>query len=64
MKGYRNLVSITGIGSRSAGVLLSIIGEVKDFASADKLAAYFGIVPRGIEFERDDKNRTAHQTRK
>jgi len=46
MKGYRNLVSITGIGSRSAGVLLSIIGEVKDFASADKLAAYFGIVPR------------------
>lgn len=46
MKGYRNLVSITGIGSRSAGVLLSVIGEVKDFATADKLAAYFGIVPR------------------
>lgn len=46
MKGYRNLVSITGIGSRSAGVLLSVIGEVKDFPTADKLAAYFGIVPR------------------
>lgn len=46
MKGYRNLVSITGIGSRSAGVLISVIGEVKDFPTADKLAAYFGIVPR------------------
>lgn len=46
LKGYRNLVSISGIGSLSAGVLLSVIGEVKDFANADKLASYFGIVPR------------------
>ena len=46
LKGYRNLVSIGGIGSLSAGVLLSVIGEVKDFANADKLASYFGIVPR------------------
>lgn len=46
MRGFRNLISITGIGARSAGVLLAVIGEVEDFATADKLAAYFGIVPR------------------
>src|SRR5258707_4411047 len=46
MKGNRNLVSITGIGSRSAGELLSDIGSVEAFSSADKLASYFGIVPR------------------
>ena len=46
MAGYRNLVSLTGIGSRLAGVLLAVIGEVRDFADADKLASYFGIVPR------------------
>jgi transposase len=44
--GYENLISMTGIGSRSAGVLLSIIGDVQDFADKDKLASYFGIVPR------------------
>lgn len=46
LSGYENLMTITGIGTRSAGVLLSIIGEVKDFATKDKLASYFGIVPR------------------
>lgn len=46
LNGYANLVSISGIGSLSAGILLSVIGEVKDFANADKLASYFGIVPR------------------
>jgi len=46
LEGYQSLVSMTGIGSLSAGTLLAVIGEVKDFASADKLASYFGIVPR------------------
>jgi len=46
LKGFKNLVSISGIGSLSAGILLSVIGEVKDFGTADKLASYFGIVPR------------------
>lgn len=46
LKGHKNLASIKGIGDRSATVLLSVIGEVKDFANEDKLAAYFGIVPR------------------
>ena len=46
LKGHVNLRSIKGIGDRSATVLLSVIGNVKDFANEDKLAAYFGIVPR------------------
>jgi len=46
LKGYRNLKSMAGIGSLSAGILLSVIGEVTDFGSADKLASYFGIVPK------------------
>ena len=46
MKGHANLTSITGIGDTSASILLSVIGDVKDFANADKLAAYMGIVPR------------------
>lgn len=46
MAGYQNLVSVAGIGALSAGVLLAVIGEVTDFETADKLASYFGIVPR------------------
>jgi len=46
LEGYQSLVSMAGIGSLSAGVLLAVIGQVKDFGTADKLASYFGIVPR------------------
>lgn len=46
LKGHENLSSIKGIGERSATVLLSVIDNVNDFADEDKLAAYFGIVPR------------------
>lgn len=46
LRGFENLKTISGIGSLSAGILLSVIGNVKDFATADKLASYFGIVPR------------------
>ncbi|MYG53718.1 MAG: IS110 family transposase, partial [Rhodospirillaceae bacterium] len=46
MDGYDGLVSIKGIGPRSAAVFLAGIGNVNDFESADKLAAYLGIVPR------------------
>lgn len=49
LKGHKNLVSIKGIGERSATVLLSVIGDVHDFADEDKLAAYFGMVPRVSE---------------
>src|SRR5262245_33445546 len=46
MEGHRNLTSIKGIGERSAAILLSVIGDVKDFEQEEKLASYFGIVPR------------------
>jgi transposase len=43
---HKILSSIKGIGEKSASVLLSIIGDIHDFADERKLAAYFGIVPR------------------
>ncbi len=46
VKGYEGLVSIKGVGPRSAAIFLSAIGDVSDFETEDKLAAYFGIVPR------------------
>jgi len=58
LKGHKNLASIKGIGSRSATVLLSVIGNVNDFADEDKLSAYFGIVPKVR-----DSNETIHHGR-
>lgn len=55
LKGYKCLKSIKVIGDYSASVLLSIIGEVKEFADEDKLASYFGIVPKVA-----DSNQTQH----
>ena len=46
LKCHKSLTSIKGIADRSATVLLSVIGDVSDFADENKLAAYFGIVPR------------------
>jgi transposase len=46
LAGHRNLISIKGIGAKSAAILLSVIGDVSDFAGEDKLASYFGLVPR------------------
>ena len=46
LAGFENLITMTGIGVRSAGVLLSVIGAVEDFPDENKLASYFGIVPR------------------
>jgi len=58
LNGFASLVSMSGIGSLSAGILLSVIGEIKDFATADKLASYFGIVPRV-----SNSNETLHHGR-
>ena len=58
LPGYRNLSSGTGIGSRSAGILLSAIGPVENFAAAGQLAAYFGLLPRG-----EQSNQTEHRGR-
>ncbi len=46
LKGHHNLTSIKGIGSLGASILLSVIGDVRDFQEEGKLASYFGIVPR------------------
>jgi len=46
LKGYRTLTSIKGIGAVSAAVLLTVIGDVDDFADSAKLCAYLGLVPR------------------
>ena len=56
LKGFEELSSIKGVGSRSAAILLAGIGNVDDFDSADKLAAYFGIVPR-VSQSNDTDNR-------
>jgi len=46
LDGFEGLVSIKGIGARSAAVFLANLGNMDDFANADKLAAYVGIVPK------------------
>lgn len=46
LKGHENLTSIKGIGPLGAGILLSVIGDVRDFPDEGRLASYFGIVPR------------------
>ena len=46
MDGFDNIKSITGIGDTSATILLSVIGDINDFETSDKLAAYLGLVPR------------------
>ena len=56
LKGFEEISSIKGIGPRSAAILLAGIGNVEDFESADKLAAYFGIVPR-VSQSNDTDNR-------
>jgi transposase len=62
LNGHRNLTSIKGIGDKSAAVLLSVIGEVSDFAGEDKSASYFGLVPR-VANSNDTIHRAHHQAR-
>jgi transposase len=46
LQGHGNLTSIKGIASLGASILLSVIGDVRDFPDEGRLASYFGIVPR------------------
>ncbi len=46
LKGHRNIISIKGIGDKSAAILLSVIGDVHNFPSRKQLDSYFGIVPK------------------
>jgi transposase len=58
LNGFAELTSIKGIGTVSATILLSVIGDVKRFANEGKLASYLGIVPRV-----SDSNETEHRGR-
>ena len=40
------LMTISGIGSVVASVVLASIGDIARFPSADKLSSYFGLTPR------------------
>lgn len=46
MKQFENLASICGVGDKSAMAVKAIIGDINDFETPDKLAAYVGLVPR------------------
>jgi len=46
LQGYRSIISIKGVGMVGAATLLTVIGDVNDFANAGKLGAYLGLVPR------------------
>jgi len=48
--GFENLVSIKGIGERSAALLLAVIGEVGDFADENKLVSYIWDYPARFKF--------------
>jgi transposase len=58
LKGFENITSIKGIGSKSGTILLSIIGDINDFKNEKKLAAYIGIVPSVSQ-----SNESLHQGR-
>lgn len=62
LDGYENITSIKGIGEKSGTILLSIIGDINNFSSEKKLAAYFGIVPR--VYQSGDKERQGRITKR
>ncbi|MEB2363684.1 MAG: IS110 family transposase [Bryobacterales bacterium] len=58
LEGHKGLRSIKGIGKITGAILLSVIGDVNDFAGEGRLASYFGIVPRV-----SNSNETEHSGR-
>lgn len=58
LDGHESITSIKDIGDKSGTILLSVIGNIDDFESEKKLAAYFGIVPRV-----SNSNETSYQGR-
>ncbi len=62
LKGHRNITSIKGIGSLGASILLSVIGDVRDFPEEGRLASYFGIVPR--VHNSNETERSGHITKR
>jgi transposase len=58
LEGHSSLMSIKGIGATTSAILLSVIGDIKDFPDEKRLASYFGIVPRVA-----NSNETEHSGR-
>jgi len=61
LQGHRNLASIKGIGKITGAILLSVIGDVSDFADEGHLASYFGIVPRVSNSNETERSGSIHK---
>lgn len=59
--GHKNLISIKGIGHLTSAILLSVIGDVKDFPDEGRLASYFGIVPRVSNSNQTERSGSIHK---
>ena len=60
-KELRILTSIPGVGVLSAHIILSEIGDIRDFKTGDQLASYFGLAP--TVYQSAGKNHTGHITK-
>jgi transposase len=61
LEGHKGLMSIKGIGKITSAILLSVIGEVKDFPDEGRLASYFGIVPRVSNSNETERSGRIHK---
>ena len=61
LEGNESLRSITGIGKITSAILLSVIGNVNDFADEAHLASYFGIVPRVANSNETERSGRIHK---
>ena len=61
LEGHKNLISIKGIGKITSAILLSVIGDVNDFPDENRLASYFGIVPRVANSNENERSGRIHK---
>ena len=61
LEGHASLTSIKGIGTITSAILLSVIGDVNDFADEKRLASYFGIVPRVANSNETERSGHIHK---
>ncbi len=61
LEGHTGLSSIKGIGKITGAILLSVIGDVNDFADEGRLASYFGIVPRVSNSNETERSGRIHK---
>jgi transposase len=61
LDGHKGLSSIKGIGQITSAILLSVIGDVSDFADEAHLASYFGIVPRVSNSNETERSGRIHK---